>query len=75
MVNSQRGKRRVEQIEKTGGILKIIGFLLMIIFYIVMLYILIITQFPPTTLIDQVGNSTTSRVSFNLIIKNQISII
>jgi len=74
-VSSQRGKRRTEKIEKTGSILKIVGAILMIVFYVIMLYLIITTQLLPSDPIEEIGNNTISQVSFNLLIKNQILII
>ena len=66
-VSSARGKRRTENTETTGNVLRIIGFVLMIAFYIVMIYFALFYRGDIDQPLDQFTNSTQSSVFFNLL--------
>lgn len=68
-VSSARGKRRAENTETTGNILRIIGFVFMIVFYIVMIYFALYYKEDIDQPLDQIINGTQSSVFFNLIKK------
>lgn len=57
-VSSPRGRRRSGKIETTGNIFKLIGFLLMIVFYIVMIYSIYHYRTEIDGLLEQFNNST-----------------
>lgn len=67
-VSSPRGRRRAEKIETTGNVFKLIGFLLMIVFYIAMLYSVYHYRMEIDGLLAQFNNSTLPSV-INVIIK------
>lgn len=57
-VSSPRGRRRSEKVETTGNVFKLIGFLLMIVFYIVMIYSVYQYRTEIDGLLAQFNNST-----------------
>ena len=57
-MRSERGKRRAEATQTTGNILRIIGLILMIIFYVVMIYSLFNYRVQIDALINDFTNST-----------------
>lgn len=66
-VSSTRGKRRAENTETTGNVLRIIAFVLMIVFYITMIYFAVFYEGNVDQPLDQITNSTRSSVFFNLL--------
>lgn len=73
-VSSPRGRRRSERIETTGNLFKLIGFFLMIVFYIAMLYSVYHYRMEIDGLLDQFNNSTLPSVIITTI-KNIINIV
>ena len=57
-MRSERGKRRAEATETTGNILRIIGLILMILFYVVMIYSLFNYRVQIDAIINDFTNST-----------------
>lgn len=73
-VSSPRGKRRSGKIETTGNIFKLFGFLLMIVFYIVMIYSVYHYRTEIDGLLDQFNNSTLPSVIITTI-RNLINLV
>lgn len=67
-VSSPRGRRRSEKVETTGNVFKLIGFFLMIVFYVVMIYSVYHYRTEIDGLLAQFNNSTLPNV-INVIIK------
>lgn len=73
-VRSPRGRRRSEKIETTGNVFKLFGFLLMIVFYIVMIYSVYHYRTEIDGLLAQFNNSTLPSVNITTI-KNIINLV
>ena len=73
-VKSSRGRRRSDKIETTGSVFKIVGFILMIVFYVVMIYSVFHYRTEIDSLLDQYNNGTLPSV-INAINRNLLTII
>lgn len=73
-VRSPRGRRRSGKIETTGNVFKLFGFLLMIVFYIVMIYSVYHYRTEIDGLLAQFNNSTLPSVNITTI-KNIINLV
>jgi hypothetical protein len=73
-VSSPRGRRRSGKIETTGNVFKLVGFLLMAVFYIVMIYTIYHYRTEIDGLLEQFNNSTLPSVIITTI-RNIINII
>jgi heme/copper-type cytochrome/quinol oxidase subunit 2 len=76
-IRSPRGRRRAEKVETTGNVFKLIAFLLMMVFYMVMLYFIYTDRAGINNLLGQFTNSTLPSVIITIItiIKKIINVL